>query len=126
MIKLGANFFISYWRELAIGVIIGALVFVIFSWWGQTAEIARLKTQLTMGEQINNGLKERISVYEKAEEQSKLAIENADKNRQQIVAVLQKEINKIRTQVIPKDCQGAVNYGIQYKDDLKWPERSSQ
>ena len=123
MIKLGLGLFSSYWREIAIGLIIAVLAFISISWWHQGAEINKLKTQLTMAEQVNDTLKEKVSSYEKAEEQAKITIENADKNRQQIIKTFQLEINKIRTQVIPKDCNGAVNYGIQYKDDLKWPKQ---
>lgn len=126
MIKLGFGFFTRYWQEIAIGIVCGALFFITVSWWSQAAEIGRLKTQLTMAAQQNETLHAKVEAYEKAEEQAKVTIENADKNRQEIISVLQKEINKIRTQTIPKDCKGAVNYGIQYKDDLKWPERSSQ
>ena len=126
MIKFGFSFFTRYWQEIAIGIVCGALFFITISWWHQAAEIGRLKTQLTMAEQVNDTLKEKVSSFEKAEEQAKVTIANADKNRQEIISVLQKEINKIRTQTIPKDCQGAVNYGIQYKDDLKWPQERSQ
>ena len=124
MIKLGFGLFTEYWKEIAIGIIVGALAFISISWWHQSAEINRLKTQLTMAEQVNDTLKEKVSAFEKAEAQAKITIENADKNRQQIIKSVQAEINKLRTQVVPKDCNGAVNYGIQYKDDLKWPERS--
>lgn len=124
MIKLGLGFFTSYWREIAIGLIIAITAFITISWWHQGAEINRLKTQLTMAEQVNDTLKEKVSSFEKAEEQAKVTIANADKNRQEIIKTFQVEINKIRTQAIPKDCNGAVNYGIQFKDDLQWPKRS--
>lgn len=114
---------LSYWKEIAIGIIISILAFISISWWNQGAEINRLKTQLTMAAQVNDTLKEKVNAFEKAEEQSKVTIANADKNRQEIIKTVQLEINKIRTQVIPKDCNGAVNYGIQYKDDLKWPKQ---
>ena len=114
---------LTYWREIAIGIIISILCFISISWWNQGAEINRLKTQLTMAAQVNDTLKEKVHAFEKAEEQAKVTIANADKNRQEIIKTVQLEINKIRTQVIPKDCNGAVNYGIQYKDDLKWPKQ---
>ena len=37
-------------------------------------------------------------------------------------AITKKEINSIRTQPIPKDCEGAINYGIKMKGDLQWPK----
>ena len=125
-LKLAFDFLTTYWKDIAIGIVIAALAYISVTWWNQTIEIGRLKTQITMAAQQNETLQAKVNAYESAEEQSKAAIENADKNRVQIIATLQKEINKIRTQTIPKDCSGAVNYGIQYKDDMKWPERSSQ
>ena len=124
LIKFGFGFFTKYWQEIAIGIVCGALFFVTTSWWSQAAEIGRLKTQLTMAQQVNETLKTKVDAFEKAEEDQKKAIEVANKNRVEIITTLQKEINKIKAQIIPKDCNGAVNYGIQYKDDLKWPERS--
>lgn len=126
MFNLGIGFFTQYWKDIAIGIIIGALVFITVSWWGQAAEIGRLKTQITMAAQQNETLQEKVTAYEQAEDQAKKSIQVVLENRKEIITVFQKEINKLRTQTIPKDCNGAVNYGIQYKDDLKWPERSSQ
>ena len=126
MIKFGFGFFTKYWQEIAIGIVCGALFFVTVSWWTQAAEIGRLKTQLNMAAVQNETLKERVDAYEKAEVEAKNAQKIMLENRKIIVEDLTKEINKLRTQVIPKDCQGAVAYGIQYRDDMKWPERSSQ
>lgn len=121
ILNLGFSFIANYWRDIAIGIIVAALGFITISWWSQAVEIGRLKTQLTMAAQQNETLQEKISAFEQAEAQANTAIAIADKNRQEIIKSVQVEINKIRTQVVPKDCNGAVNYGIQFKDDLKWP-----
>ena len=126
MIKLGFNFFTKYWQEIAIGIVCGALFFITLSWWTQAVEIGRLKTQLTMAAQVNETLQTKVTAFEKAELEQKKAIDVANQNRVEIINTLQKEINKIKAQPIPKDCKGAVDYGIQYRDDMKWPERSSQ
>lgn len=125
-LKLLSDFLGGYWKEIAVGILIGFAVFVVTSWWYGTAEISRLKTQLNFAAIQNEALQEKVTAYEKAEVDAKKAQDEVLKNREIIVTTLTKEINKIRTQVIPKDCQGAVNYGIQYKDDLKWPEKQSQ
>lgn len=126
-LKLLSDFLGSYWKEIAVGILIGFAVFVVTSWWSGTAEISRLKTQLNFAAVQNEALQEKITAYESAEQEAKTAQKIMLENRKIIVEDLTKEINKLRTQVIPKDCQGAVNYGIKYKDDMKWPEkRSSQ
>jgi type II secretory pathway pseudopilin PulG len=125
-LKLISNFLGGYWKEIAVGILIGFAVFVVTSWWTGTAEIARLKTQLNFAAVQNEALQEKVTAYEKAEVDAKKAQDEVLKNREIIVTTLTKEINKIRTQIIPRDCNGAVNYGIQYKDDLKWPEKRSQ
>jgi hypothetical protein len=126
MIKFGFGFFTKYWQEIAIGIVCGALFFVTISWWSQAAEIGRLKTQLTMAAQQNETLQTKVDAFETAEQIVKENQAKSLKDREIIVTTLTKEINKLRTQVIPKDCNGAVNYGIQFKDDMKWPERSYQ
>ena len=120
------DFITGYWKEIAVGILIGFAVFVVTSWWTGTAEISRLKTQLNFAAVQNEALQEKITAYEQAEDEAKKSIAVVLENRKEIITTLTKEINKLRTQTIPKDCQGAVNYGIKYKDDMKWPERSSQ
>ena len=120
------DFITGYWKEIAVGILIGFAVFVVTSWWTGTAEISRLKTQLNFAAVQNEALQEKITAYESAEQEAKKSIAVVLENRKEIITTLTKEINKIRSQVIPKDCQGAVNYGIQYKDDMKWPQERSQ
>lgn len=120
------KFVASYWRQIALCIIIATGVFIVTSWYQGSAEIARLKTQLNFAAEQNEHLQSKVEAFEKAEETAKENQQKSLKDREIIVTTLTKEINKIRTQVVPKDCNGAVNYGIQFKDDLKWPERSSQ
>jgi outer membrane murein-binding lipoprotein Lpp len=125
-LKLISNFLGGYWKEIAVGILIGFAVFVVTSWWTGTAEISRLKTQLNFAAVQNEALQDKVTAFESAEQAAKDNQAKSLKDREIIVTTLTKEINKIRTQVIPKDCNGAVAYGIQFKDDMKWPERSSQ
>lgn len=121
------KFLLNYWKEIAIGIIIGASVFVFTSWIEGAAEIKNLKAQIVIAGEQNANLQSKLDGYAKAEDEAKQAQKIMLENRKIIVEDLTKEINKLRSQVIPKDCQGAVNYGIKYKDDMKWPEkRSSQ
>jgi len=114
----------TYWKEIAICIIVATGVFIVTSWYQGSAEIARLKTQLNFAAEQNDNLKNKVDAFEKAEQLAKENQEKSLKDREVIVSILTKEINKLRTQVIPKDCQGALAYGIKYKDDMKWPESS--
>lgn len=123
-LKLAFSFIANYWKDIAVGILIAFAAFVFISWLNGSAEINRLKTQLTMAAQQNETLAAKVDAYEKAELLAKENQEKSLKDREVIVSILTKEINKLRTQVIPKDCQGALAYGIKYKDDMKWPESS--
>ena len=120
------KFVTSYWRQIALCIIVATGIFIITSWHQGSAEIARLKTQLNFAAEQNSHLQTKVEAFEKAELLAKENQQKSLKDREVIVTTLTKEINKLRSQVIPKDCNGAVNYGIQFKDDMKWPERSSQ
>lgn len=120
------KFVTSYWRQIALTIIVATGVFIITSWYQGSAEIGRLKTQLNFAAEQNASLVSKVEAFEKAEALAKENQQKSLKDREVIVTTLTKEINKLRTQVIPKDCQGAVDYGVKFKDDLKWPERSSQ
>jgi hypothetical protein len=116
-------FFKTWYKELALGFVIGTLVYIIFSWWGGNAEISRLKQQLSIYSQQNEQLQTQVSAYEKQSEIIKAKVAEASHERDKMVIVLSKEINKIRNQPIPKECDKAIAYGIQYKGDLQWPEQ---
>lgn len=118
------KFVTTYWRQIALTIIVATGVFIITSWYQGSAEIGRLKTQLNFAAEQNASLQDKISAFEKAEALAKENQQKSLKDREVIVNVLTKEINKLRSQVIPKDCQGAVAYGVKFKDDLQWPQAS--
>lgn len=112
---------ISHWKDIAISIVLATLIYIIFAWWGANAEIANLKSQLSTCREESAVQRARIEKQQQAElileEKQKIA----SKERQQLATVLSKEINSLRNQIIPKECPAAVEYGIKYKDDLKWP-----
>jgi membrane-associated HD superfamily phosphohydrolase len=116
------RFMSDYWKEVAIGIVCGTLFYISASWWKQEAEIRGLRDQLGLMVNENAELHDKVNAYKKAETDLQAAIEASDRNRQKIISVFQKEINSIRTQNIPKDCEGAINYGIKMKGDLQWPK----
>jgi hypothetical protein len=115
------KFVTVYWRQIALCIVVATGVFIITSWYQGSDEIGRLKTQLNFAAEQNSALQSKVEAFEKAEQLAKDNQEKSLKDREVIVTVLTKEINKLRTQVIPKDCNGAVAYGVKFKDDLQWP-----
>lgn len=111
----------TYWKDIAIAIVLATLFWIIFAWWGSNAEIAFLKTQLANCREENATLSSRVATYQQAAQLLEDKQKSASKERQQFATLLSKEINSLRNQIIPKDCPAAVDYGIKYKDDLKWP-----
>ena len=109
------------WQAIAIAIILGTLFYIIFAWWGANAEITRLKAQINLCSDKNEALLQQISTFESAENLAKEKLKQASEERKEIITSLSKEINKIRVQNIPRDCNAAVAYGIKFKDDLQWP-----
>lgn len=112
---------ISHWKDIAISIVLATLIYIIFAWWGANAEIANLKVQLSVSREEAALLRDRVAKHQEAELILEEKQKHASKERQQIASVLSKEINNLRNQIIPKECPQAVQYGIKYKDDLKWP-----
>ena len=117
------SFLKNWYQEISIAVVVGTLVYIVFSWWGGNAEIARLKGQLNVYADKNEQLLVQIQTYEVQSTLIKAKVAEASAERDKMVVVLSKEINKIRNQPIPKECDKAIAYGIQYKGDLQWPEQ---
>jgi len=117
------SFFKNWYKEISIVIIVGTIVYIVFSWWGGSAEIARLKNQLNVYADKNEQLLLQVAAYEKQSDLIKAKVQEASLERDKMVIVLSKEINKIRNQPIPKECDKAIAYGIQYKGDLMWPEQ---
>ena len=122
ILNLIFGFIGNYWEQICIGIVIGGLTFVSIDWWKQDVEIRQLKGQINLLTHEAAELSDKLDAYKKAEIDVQKSIEAANKNRQQIINVFQKEINTIRNQQIPKDCAGAINYGIKMKGDLMWPK----
>lgn len=112
---------ISHWKDIAISIVLATLIYIIFAWWGANAEIANLKVQLSVSREEAELLRDRVAKHQEAELILEEKQKQASKERQQLASVLSKEINNLRNQIIPKECPEAVQYGIKYKDDLKWP-----
>ena len=112
---------ISHWKDIAISIVLATLIYIIFAWWGANAEIANLKVQLSVSREEAALLRDRVAKHQEAEQILEEKQKQASKERQQLATVLSKEINSLRNQIIPKECPEAVQYGIKYKDDLKWP-----
>lgn len=112
---------ISHWKDIAISIVLATLIYIIFAWWGANAEIANLKVQLSVSREEAALLRDRVAKHQEAELILEEKQKQASKERQQLASVLSKEINNLRNQIIPKECPQAVQYGIKYKDDLKWP-----
>lgn len=112
---------ISHWKDIAISIVLATLIYIIFAWWGANAEIANLKVQLSVSREEAALLRDRVAKHQEAEQILEEKQKTASKERQQLASVLSKEINNLRNQIIPKECPEAVQYGIKYKDDLKWP-----
>ena len=111
----------NYWKDIAIGIACAVLFYISSSWWTQAAEIRGLRSQLDEAVTTEHLLREQVAAYQKASYYAQAAIEAAYKNRDKIITVLRKEINNIRQQTIPKDCNGAIEFGIKMKGDMRWP-----
>ena len=115
------KFIVDHWKDIAIAIVLGFLVYVVFSWWGGEAEIARLNLVVkTQAQQIDT-LSDQVAAYQKSSEELKAKAATASKERAEIANMLSKEINIIKNRPMPKECDKAIQYGIQYKGDLSWP-----
>lgn len=111
----------SYWKDIAMAIIVGFLVYVVFAWWGSNAEISRLNLTISNQTKSIELLQLQVASYQEAAKDLKENVETASRERKNIAILLSKEINKIKNQQIPKDCNKAIEYGIKNKGDLQWP-----
>ena len=75
-----------------------------------------LKTEVTE-------LKQKVATFEEAAKEADEQYKDAEKRRLEVIAKMAGQIGKIRDQTPPKECEKAVDWAIQNKGDLKWPQK---
>ena len=83
-------------------------------------ELAMCDMKFAQVETEKKHLQEMLDDLDKEAEAQKEKIKQAEAERKILVEKIAKDINIIRMQPIPKDCQGAIDYAIKNKGDLKW------
>lgn len=115
------KFITTWWKEIAVGIICGFVVYIFFSWMSQAAEINRLDNLLGTYMKANEEYRSQIEQFHKQAEAQSDKLKAAQENEKKLIDTFSKDINRLRLQVVPKDCSGAIEYSIKYKEDLKWP-----
>lgn len=120
MPSLALLFFRNYWKEMVIIVGVVAIGLFVMNYFHLRDELAQKEIIIQQIEKEKKGLKLTLENLSKISEEQQNRIKEADEERKKVLDKLAKDINKIRLQTIPKDCQGAVDFAIKNKGDLKW------
>lgn len=120
MFNIGLLFLRSYWREVLIagGFVITGLF--VTNYFHMRDELAICDTKYEQQEVEKKQLQTQLDDLNKQADEQKEKIKQAEAERQVIVEKIAKDINTIKLQTIPKDCQGAIDFAIKNKGDLKW------
>ena len=111
---------LSRWREMIMVLLLGSLVYIVTDWRGQSAKIATLNESSSL---ISSQLKAAIDKNAFYETEALKAVEQrniADQKRVEVIAQLSKQLNILRNQNPPKECEKAVEWAITQKGDLQW------
>ena len=117
------TFLLGKWREILI-VLLGATAFYYNMQSHRYEDKLDLKTEqlTTCSESLKNALA-RIELIDTATAEADAAHRESEAKRLAIISALSNQVNNIRKQEPPKDCQKAVEWAIQNKGDLSWPAK---
>lgn len=120
MLNIGLLFLKSYWREalIAAGFVITGLM--VTNYFHMRDELAICDTKYEQLEAEKKQLQTMLDNLGKEAEAQKEKIKEAEAERKILIQKIAKDINNLRNQPIPKDCNGAVEFAIKNKGDLKW------
>ena len=111
-----------YWRELVLAlcfVFVGCFVFDAF----QTKdELHMARTRIVQIQTEKQQLTAKLDYLAKVSDLQLEKMEAAEVQRMHIISQLSKTVSSIRSQQVPKDCQGAVDFAVKNKGDLSWPK----
>ena len=112
----------SFWKEILIALLIGSTVML---WQMNSVKAERIGIISESLDEKNKRLEKaegKLDTIAKATESANIAYQSAEVKRLEVISKMASEINIIRLQQPPKDCQKAVEWSILRKDDLSWPK----
>ena len=106
---------LKFWREALIVLLCAGLWFFYSDDKFNKQQVADLKPKL-------EACSAEKAIVDKAVEDSKVALEEANKKRVVIITKTAKAVDVIRQQEAPKECEKAITFAVEHKDDLSWPK----
>lgn len=121
------TFLLANWKAVLIAVLLSIIAYGVIDYLGQRQQIDGLTKQLkNRDDRILELVKDdkektsKLKAYEQAAIDLRKSHQEAQNRRLQVINSLSKQISTIRNQPVPKDCQKAIEFAIEHKDDLKW------
>ena len=114
---------LKFWREGLLVVLVGLL-------WLSHSQNSLLSEEVKMNKaqyQEYKGkyedVQHQMDIINQSIEDQKVKLKESEVARQKIITSLTGQVNILRKQTPPKDCQKAVDWAITQKDDLAWPKQ---
>lgn len=109
------------WREIALILVIAIASFYKMQSLKFEEKLVFKTEQYTIVADQLAKVNSEIEIFRKAAEDSAKESREAEIKRLAIIASMSNQINNMRKQEPPKDCQKAIDWAVQNKGDMSWP-----
>jgi len=114
---------LKFWREVLLTILLGA----VWQLYGVNTNLKdKLEFVTKVAEECNVdkiNLTKKIALIEESTRDLEKNHRDAEKKRLSIISTLTNQVNNIRIQEPPKDCQKAIEWAVQNKGDISWPSK---
>lgn len=114
---------LSYWREVLLAISFCACVVLYNINSTVSTRNEHLTQQVSDLRDEQKQLKDKLAVFESAAKDQNDKYLEAEAKRLAVISTMNQQIGMLLKQTPPKDCQAAVDWAIQNKDDLSWQRK---
>lgn len=111
---------LSFWREALIALLLATCWFLHSDLEIKKEKLANTEQNLSQCKGDLKDVRGKLEVFEKASKDADEAHRQSEKKRLAIITELVGQVNTLRNQSPPKDCQQAIEWAIANKGDLSW------
>lgn len=111
---------LKFWKEGIIVLLAGLLWFSYSKNSLLNEEVKMNKTQYQEMKGKYEDAQHQLDIINQGLVESAAKLKASEEQRRKIISTLNTQIINLRNQAPPKDCQKAIDWAVQQKDDLKW------
>ena len=113
---------LKFWKEILLVVLTATVLFLNQDIKLKTEQIKTKNEKIVSLSEDLNIANKKVEIFETARNLADIKFKESEKKRVEIVRKMYEEINILRLQTPPEQCDKAIEWAVERKFDLSWPK----